>query len=233
MLDGISRHYAGMKKASLITALLLLAASSAANAQRVYKCTGEDGSVTFQDHACAEPAKKKATSDGAAIAAGDAIPLPGIGAVALSTLDYMETTVLPDGSRSTSVAVRSRPGANEKMSVMLTFMPNPNGAIPSKAKHQIMARKVVQQFTGMDQFDTDFHDFESASGGGVYSVLHDPQYPDRVAPEGEYATIAAGQIVNPDAIVLVAIYSDGVDNKAFEDALAVAETFTIASAGTD
>ena len=223
-----------MKTLSLISATALLALCNTADAQRVYKCTGEDGSVTFQDHACAEPVKKKAASEGAAaVASGNAIPLPGIGAVALSTPDYMETTVMPDGSRSTSVAVRPRPGANEKMSVMLTFMPNPNGAIPSKAKHQIMARKVVQQFTGMDQFDTDFHDFETNSGSGVYSVLHDPQYPDRVAPEGEYATIAAGQIVNPDAIVLVAIYSDGVDNKAFKDALAVAETFSLSSAGTD
>jgi hypothetical protein len=215
--------------------IILLSLGSTAHGQRVFKCTDDEGSITFQDHACANASDEKgsaAAKKGNTLkrnGGGQVVPLPLIGEVTIATPDYAETTVDADGERSTSVTLSAKPGTGEKMSLVLTFMPNPNGAIPSKQKQQIMARRIVQKFTGVNSLEDEFRDFNVTSGSGTYAVLHDPNFPDQVAPEGEYATIAAGQIVDRQTIVIVAIYADGVTSKGFADALAVAESFVVSS----
>lgn len=223
-----------MKMSLLPLLAATLACGDAALAQSVYKCTNADGSVSYQDRACpgaadekkvrvGKPARKKGRGYD-----GKVVPVPGIGEAAVLVFDYMETIVRQDGERGTTIGIRSKPGTSNKMSMMLTVMPNPQGSIPSRQQQENDVRQIAMEAAGMGFADFRFQDFEARSGTGLLSVVDDPRYPDGAAPAGEFATVTAGQIVSDTVVIAVTILSDGVDNKGFTDALAIAKTFVVA-----
>lgn len=223
-----------MRRLAIALGALLLVQSEAGIGQSVYKCTNADGSVSYQDRACPGSAQEKklptARSAGQQKRSydGKVIPLPGIGEAAVLVFDYMETIVRQDGERATTIGIRSKPGARDKMSMMMTFMPNPTGMIPSRRQQETAVRQTALQSTGGAFNEFRFEEFHAKSGTGLFSVVGDPRFPGGVAPDGEYATVTAGQIASDDVVVDVTILTDGVDNKGFSDALAIAKTFVVA-----
>lgn len=214
---------------------VILAFGSAARSQSVYKCTNADGSVSYQDRACPGSTDEKKVSVGNTVREkkrgydGKVIPVPGVGEAAILVFDYMETVVRQNGNRSITIGIRSKPSARDKMSMMMTFMPNLKGEIPSRRQQESAVTTIAMQQTGGRLFaDFELHEFKAKSGTGLFTSIDDPAFPSGVAPDGEYATITAGQIASDDVVVAVTILSDGVDSKGFTDALAIAETFVVA-----
>lgn len=225
-----------MKRFSLLLASAALLITGASSAQSIYKCTNPDGSVSFQDRACpgesrsatvdVQRPKRKSQSG----YAGKVINVPEVGEAAVLVFDYMETIVRDEGGQATTIGIRSKPGARDKMSMMMTIMPNPRGQVPTRAQHESAVADIVLQQTG-GQFGFggfEFNEFMAKSGTGLFAVLADPKYPRGAAPDGEYATMSVGQIADERFVAAITILSDGTDSKGFTDALAIAETFVVA-----
>ena len=223
-----------MRKSPIILVVVALAFSGSGIGQSVYKCTNADGSVSYQDRACpgsadeekvavGKPARKRGPGY-----SGKIVPVPGIGEAAVLVFDYMETVVREDGDRATTIGIRSKPGARDKMSMMMTFMPNPRGSVPTRQQQENAVTRIAMETTGGGFFDFRFEEFEAKSGSGLLTIIDDPRYPDGVAPAGQFATITAGQVASDDVVVAVTILTDGIDNRGFDDAIAIARTFVVA-----
>ncbi len=222
-----------MMRSIPLVLLLCLAAAPNAVAQ-VFKCTNPDGSVSYQDRACPEAANENRVSVGSSARKrasgyeGKIIPVPGVGEAAVLVFDYMETIVRDDDGRATTIGIRSKRGSRNKMSMMMTFMPNADGRIPGRQEQETTVKQIAMLQAGGGFFDDfEIYDFQAKSGAGVFTTINDPKFPGGRAPEGEYATITAGQIVDKHVVVAITILSDGLDNKGFTDALAIAETFVV------
>ncbi|MDH3442043.1 MAG: DUF4124 domain-containing protein [Gammaproteobacteria bacterium] len=225
-----------MKHCSLLLAAACLLITGASSAQSIYKCTNADGTVSFQDRACpgetssatvqVDRPTRKAKSD----YDGKVINVPGVGEAAILVFDYMETIVRDDGGQATTIGIRSKRGARDKMSLMMTLMPNPRGEMPSRAEHEAAVADIILQQTGgrLGFGGFEMNEFMAKSGTGLFAVLADPSYPRGVAPDGEYATMTVGQIADERFVAAITILSDGTDNKGFTDALSIAETFVVA-----
>lgn len=224
-----------MNKLALIACATGLACAGFVHGQSFYKCVNPDGSVSYQDRACPETASEKKVSRASQPRnkrtdyAPKVFPLPGVGEGAVLVFDYMEHVVRENGDRSTTVGIRSKPGARHKMSMMMTFLPNPSGEIPSRQQQENVIRRIAVQQMGLGDFSSlKTKSFDAKSGAGWYASINDPSFPRGTAPDGEYATVTAGQIVDSNVVVEITILSDGVDNKGFRDALNIAETFVAA-----
>ena len=223
-----------MKNLALALGATMLTFSSVALGQSVYKCTNPDGSISYQDRACPGSASEKKMNVGKqprekkSAYGGKVVPVPGVGEAAVLVFDYMETIVREDDDRATTIGIRSKPGAPDKMSMMMTFMPNLKGVIPSRQQQENSVKMIAYQQTGGGFIEFEMQEFEAKSGTGLFAVVDDPAFPSGVAPDGEYATVTAGQIANEQVVVAVTILTDGTDNKGFTDALAIAETFVVA-----
>jgi len=218
----------------ILCAIALILAATA-DGQGVYKCTNPDGSVSFQDRACPESADEKKVSVGSTVREetndyeGIVFAVPGVGDAAVMVFDYMETVVREDGDRAITLGIRSRPGARHKMSMMLTFMPNLRGTIPSQDRQVETVKRIAMQTTGgFIPSDLEIHEFQAQTGTGLFTIIPDPSYPNGAAPDGEYATMTAGQIVDEKVVIAITILTDGIRGKGFTDALAIVETFVIA-----
>ena len=225
-----------MKRISLLLAAAALLFAGLSSAQSIYKCTNPDGSVSFQDRACpgesnsatVDVARPKRNSQSGY--EGKVIDVPDVGEAAILVFDYMETTVREEGGMATTIGIRSKRGARDKMSMMMTLMPNPRGEVPTRAEHESAVANIVLQQTGgrLGFGGFEMNEFMAKSGSGLFAVLADPNYPSGVAPDGEYATMTVGQIADERFVAAITILSDGTDNKGFTDALAIAETFVVA-----
>lgn len=212
--------------------LTLLLASAPLHAQSVYKCTNPDGSVSYQDRACAgdavektvtvqKPARKKLPAGSNA----KLVTVPGVGQVAVLVFDYMETVVRGDGNDGVTLGLRSKVGAREKISIMMTFMKNQRGVVPDQQSHAATVRMAAQQYVGMQVGQPELLELPAVSGKGLVAVIDDPRYPDKKAPPGEYATVTVGHMFSPTMATAFTVFSDGTDNKGFEDALAIVQSF--------
>lgn len=229
-----SGHDFTMKMHLLSLCLGALALSGYAHGQSVYKCTNPDGSISYQDRACPGTSKEKKVSVGRSERTarsgtdGKVIPVPEVGEAAVLVFDYMETVVREDGDHSTTMGIRSKPGARNKMSMVLTFKPNRNASIPSRQQQESAIKGIVYQQEGLGSYYFEFQEFEAKSGDGLLTVINDRRYPKGVAPKGEYATITAGQIASDRVVVDLTILTDGVKNKGFADAMTIAKTLVVA-----
>lgn len=220
-----------MKTPAAILFLAGILVADTSVAQSVYKCTNPDGSVSYQDRACSGDAEEKtvrvrkpASKQSTAEPDIKLVSVPGIGAVAVAVFDYMETIVRDDGSDGVTMGLRSLPGAREKISIMLTFMKNQRGVVPDNQARAEAVRRSAQQYMGMHTRRTELLEFQSTAGVGLLTIVGDPRYPNNVAPPGEYATATVGHIYSPSMATAITVYSDGVENQGFKDALAILQS---------
>lgn len=216
-------------------AIAMVAIAGPAPAQSVYRCTGPEGSVIFQDRPCSGSAEQRTVTlekqprtklDGYE---GRVVPLPGGSEAAIMVHDYVDMSVSEDGERTTTVRLRSKPGAPARVSMSLTFMPNKNGEMLSREQRERAVRRIATNQAGRSFADYQMVEFDARLGKGLVTVLDNRQPRLGAAPPGEYPIMTAGLITNDDFVVALTVLTDGDDDRVLRDAITVAKTMFIAS----
>ena len=211
-----------------IVAIAMAVVASPAVGQSVYKCTGPDGAVSFQDRPCDDantqqrvsvdrrPRPRSPGLDSVVVG------LPGGYQAGIGVFDYMDASVDEDGDRATTIRLTSKPGAPARVSATLTIMPNKRGEMLSREERERAVRRVAVQQARRTVHTLEMHEFEARSGLGLLTVLDNRGRGLGGFQPGDYLLLTVALIVSDGYVVAVTILAPeifGINKSADELAL--------------
>lgn len=199
----------------------------------VYKCTDDDGSITYQDHPCAgqQAGNSVRTSRDRS---GDAedfdalfVPISGGKQAAIARFHTMTSAVHRGDPRAVTVRLNSKPG-QEPLGMLLTFFDNPESKVFSDEQvSEIVLQMAEPHLENSFERRAQLYESPTEIGTAVFASVNDRRYMNREPPRGEYRTITVGQIPTSHTIVAFTILSNGTDNAHFRDALTILQSMQI------
>lgn len=207
--------------------LMALAATAQTGVASTYKCVGTDGAVSFQDRPCANDEESSVANVGASDGVPFDplfVPLPGGRQAALAVFKTMQSTVRENGSRATTVKIKSKPG-QQPMSLQITFLANPSGnQFTDEQVSDIVLKMAQPHVAGSVERRARLWETPTEIGTAVFSTLNAREYRDKNPPRGEYRTITVGQIATAETILAFTLLTNGMDTEAFNDGMAILQT---------
>lgn len=197
----------------------------------VYKCTGENGSVSYQDQPCGGdeheqrmPSERTVSVDGTDLEMVQVV-VPGVGMAFVGLFDHMEHMTRRHGQLASTIAVRSKKG-HPPMEMQITFFANERG---DSYTHRLIAQKLASLSPVLEQppmpFGSEHWRFETAIGDASMISHYSPGGGHF---HGSWDTLTIGYVAHPKVVAAVTILNNGKTSDSLRWALKVYNMFQVA-----
>lgn len=147
--------------------------------------------------------------------------IPGGQQLILPYFEHMEADVHSEDERVLTVRIRTKPGY-EPISLMMTFLKNPNGRAPSQQQNEDMVTRMASPYIASSvEGRVSLWQIDTSLGPALFTSLTDKRAASGNLPPGDFPSITVGQVITDDTAVAITLLTNGEDTESFGHALGV------------